>query len=153
MTEAQNTVSASGRCVCGACVFVADLPVQKDGRVKADVCHCGMCRRWAGAPLMAVEPASAPRFEGSAPVSVYASSDWAERGFCKTCGTGLFWRMRDGSHLSMPAGLFDDQSVFDLKVEIFIDHKPAFYDFAGERPRMTEAEVVAAFTGGAEENS
>lgn len=28
-------------------------------------------------------------------LSIYASSDWAERGFCNHCGTVLFWRMKD----------------------------------------------------------
>ena len=44
-------------------------------------------------------------------------------------------------------GTFDDAEPFKLVGEIFIDHKPAGYDFAGELPKKTEAEVFAMFSG------
>jgi hypothetical protein len=47
----------------------------------------------------------------------------------------------------LSAGLFDDFAGLALGKEIFIDDKPAGYAFAGERPRLTGAEVVAMFAG------
>jgi len=45
----------------------------------------------------------------------------------------------------MPVGVFDDQSIFRITGEIFIDRKPPGYDFAGDHPRLTEAETMAMF--------
>ena len=45
----------------------------------------------------------------------------------------------------MSAGTFDDPTPFKLAWEIFIDRKPDGYCFAGEHPRMTEAETLARF--------
>ena len=43
----------------------------------------------------------------------------------------------------MCVGAFDDTDSFALNAEIFIDRKPASYDFAGDHPRLTEAETIA----------
>ena len=78
-------------------------------------------------------------------LGVYPSSDWGERVFCKTCGSSLFWRLREGGdgHVAVAFQSFDDQSSFDFVAEIFIDEKPALYAFAGERPRLTGDEFLA----------
>ena len=79
----------------------------------------------------------------------YKSSDWAERGFCRKCGTGLFYFLLPTQQYSMQVGVFDEPKDFTLTEEIFIDHKPAGYAFAGDLPKKTEAEVLAAFGSGA----
>lgn len=137
----------TGGCLCGAVRFTARLKTAEDGSVAADVCHCGMCRRWHGGPALAVETLEPPRLEGEDAIGVYKGSDWGERGFCKICGSSLFWRLQDQSHTNLPAGVLDDQTGLTLAVEIFVDDQPDFYRFAGERKRMTGAEVVALFTG------
>lgn len=111
-----------------------------------DVCHCGMCRRQSAGPFFAVEVTDV-QLKDENHLGVYASSDWGERCFCKTCGTILFWRMRDGSHIAASAMAFDHPEGFQLTSEIFIDKKPANYALAGERSRLTAAEVMALFTG------
>ncbi|MEO1014475.1 MAG: GFA family protein [Pseudomonadota bacterium] len=140
-------VERTGRCLCGAVTFKA-TPQQHDDGLHVDVCHCGMCRRLIGGPLMAVSLAGPPKIDNDAHLGVYSSSDWAERVFCKKCGSNLFYRFKDGTMHSVNAGALDDLSCATFPVEIFIDEKPDFYDFAGDRKRMTGAEVIAAFAGG-----
>ena len=41
-------------------------------------------------------------FEDESAIGVFESSEWAERGFCKSCGTALFYRLR--GDLKMEAG-------------------------------------------------
>jgi hypothetical protein len=41
-------------------------------------------------------------------------------------------------------GAFDDESVFELVGEIYVDEKPPGYNFAGEHPRQTGAEFMAS---------
>lgn len=135
----------TGRCLCGGVAFRAD-------GVKTDhaVCHCSMCRRWTGSPLLAAHVESVT-FEGEAHIGLYTSSDWAERGFCKLCGTSLFYRMREGGETHVSVGAFDDQSEFNLVSEIFVDAKPGGYAFAGDLKQMTEAEVLALYAPPAQE--
>jgi len=103
-----------------------------------------MCRRWAGSPLLATYAAGVV-FAGDENIGLYDSSEWAERGFCKICGSNLFCRLKATGGYHMPVGVFDDQSIFRITGEIFIDRKPPGYDFAGDHPRLTEAETMAMF--------
>lgn len=85
-------------------------------------------------------------FSANDELARYASSEWAERGFCRACGTSLFYFLKPSGTYMVSVGAFDDAAVFELAREIFIDAKPPGYAFAGDRPRLTEAEVLAAFS-------
>ncbi len=119
---------ATGRCLCGAVRFEAE-------GVEAEIsaCHCSMCRRWNGSPAMAAEVQSV-RFTGEEHIKRYASSDWAERGFCEQCGSHLFYFLKPGRYI-MWVGAFDEAEQFQLAGEIYLDDKPSTYDFAGDHPR------------------
>lgn len=133
----------SGGCLCGAVRYTALV-----AEPHMDVCHCGMCRRWSGGTFMAVS-AQELKIEDDTQLGVYKSSDWAERLFCKSCGTSLFWRMtQGGDFLAASFQSLDDTAGFSFTSEIFIDEKPDLYSFAGERARKTGAQVIAEFGGG-----
>ena len=76
----------------------------------------------------------------------YKSSDWAERAFCGTCGSALWYRLTiegmENEPYQVSAGLFENAADLDLTLEVYIDKKPSGYAFAGDRKRMTEAEVL-----------
>ena len=74
------------------------------------------------------------------------SSAWAERGFCKACGTTLFYYLKPTQAYTISVGAFDDQTSFQLVREIFIDRKPPGYAFAGDHERWTEAETFERLT-------
>jgi hypothetical protein len=116
-----------------------------------DVCHCGMCRRWGGGPFLSLKLVTDPAFEGEEHIARYASSDWAERGFCRRCGTHLFYYYKPKAGYSFAAGLFDGAGDFDFNEEIFIDSKPAYYAFAGTREKLTGAQVMAQVAAAADE--
>jgi hypothetical protein len=132
-----------GRCLCGAARFSAEL---SDGFMS--VCHCGMCRRWTSGVFMslAVKPESL-RLEDEAAFGLFASSAEAERGFCRTCGSPLFWRARDGSSADVSVQAVDDPSRFPFELEIYLDEKPGNYDFANRTRRLTGAQWRAAKEG------
>ena len=129
-----------GHCLCGAVKFTV-----KNMKSSVEACHCGMCRRWGGGPLMCVECGTDVTFEGLENITVYNSSDWAERGFCKKCGSHLFYRLKDANEHQVPVGLFDNQNSFHFDLQVFTDRKPAFYSFANNTKKMTEAEVIEKF--------
>lgn len=93
--------------------------------------------------MFAVHCGSDVSFVGDAP-SKYQSSDWAERGFCSSCGTHLFYHLLPNNEYILPAGLFQDQD-FQLSNEIFIDEKPEFYEFSNQTTKLTGQQVFEQF--------
>ena len=84
-------------------------------------------------------------FEGEQNITRYASSEWAERGFCRQCGSHLFYYLKPAEQYVLCVGSFTDAQPFTLAAEIYVDHKPAGYAFAGSHPMLTEADVLAKY--------
>jgi len=126
----------TGSCLCGIIKFTA-----REASPHVGACHCNMCRKWGGGPLMAVDCGSQITFEGTENIAVFESSDWAERGFCRQCGSHLFYRIKAKQQYMVPAGLFDDSKSFEFRRQVFIDNKPGFYSFANDTRNMTESEI------------
>lgn len=138
----------SGGCLCGAVRF--------DARNVPDtfsICHCEWCRRWTGSALLEVSVKTEDlTWKGTDNIAFHASSDWAERAWCKVCGTNLYFRHTKedkwfGS-TDVPIGIFDDATGFTLNYEIFIDHKPDSYAITGSdqgarHKQLTRAQVLA----------
>lgn len=126
-----------GVCLCG------NIRITASEHGEINVCHCSMCRRWGGGPMLAVHCGPNVQVEGDA--TVYRSSDWAERGFCGTCGTHLFYHLLPADEYILPAGLFQPHEAFVLTAQIFIDEKPDYYAFANDTPTQTGEQVFAQF--------
>lgn len=139
MTAAGAVLSA--RCLRGAVTFAA-RPTEGG----ADICRCTVYqRRTDGMPAAVMLEDLAERGE---PPGVHRSV--AERVSCTACGAGLDWRMRDGFVAVVDEAALEPPPDMPLAGGIFIDEKPAGYDLAGERRRLTRAGVVALFAGGTE---
>ncbi|MGI9319117.1 MAG: GFA family protein [bacterium] len=130
----------SGRCLCGEVQFEV-----KNASICVAVCHCGMCRHWVGGPFMAVDCGTEVTFDGAENISIYDSSEWAERGFCKKCGSNLFYRIKGLNQYQIPPGLFDDDSNLVFNLQVFVDERPEYYDFSNNTNNMTGAEVYAKY--------
>jgi hypothetical protein len=130
-----------GGCLCGAVRFVAD-----GVDTGHHACHCSMCRRWASGPVFAADTGSV-QFTGEEHITRYDSSEWAARGFCKNCGSHLFYYLKPAGAYHLCVGAFDDPAQFQLDVELFVDRKPAGYAFKGAKQQLTEEQVFAAFNG------
>ena len=84
-----NSKNARGSCLCGS----VKISVQNISN-SVGACHCKMCQKWVGGPLMTVDCGSDVRFEGKENISVYDSSEWGERAFCNQCGSHLYYRLK-----------------------------------------------------------
>ncbi|MDZ3830489.1 MAG: GFA family protein [Sphingopyxis sp.] len=136
-----SPTSFMGQCLCGQ-VKVHIAPPEPH----VEACHCGMCRRWGGGgAALSVPMTPDAAFEGAEHIVRYASSEWAERAFCGTCGTHLFYYYKPMASYSLSAGLFEGAADFTLSGEIYIDEKPEYYTFSGERERLTGAQVMEKF--------
>jgi len=127
----------NGHCLCGAVTITINA-----ARPMVDICHCEMCVRWGGTFLGGLSGES-HSVSGEDHVAVYKSSEWAERAFCKTCGSNLWYLFVPGNHYSFIAGLFDVPEGFGILQQIFVDEKPDWYDLVQQSPMKTGAEVIA----------
>ena len=127
----------TGKCLCGGVEITVTgaLP-------QVDVCHCSMCRQWAGGPFGGIKGSSFT-VTGEDHITAYRSSEWAERAFCRVCGSNLWYHFIPADHFSFVAGLFDLPEGTQISEQIFVDEKPSWYDFAQKTPMKTGAEVIA----------
>lgn len=142
----EPAASLTGGCMCGKVRFHLDRAPE---RISA--CHCDMCRRWCGGPLLAIHDLGPVHFDDETEIVCYRSSEWAERGFCRICGSNLFYRLVGSGEIMLAAGTLDDQSGLKLESQVFIDEKPDCYAFANETRMMTGAELFALYAPKEEE--
>lgn len=137
MTDKSST---TGRCLCGNVTYSVAEKVDE-----FSVCHCNMCRRSASGPFFAVHCGTEVQFDGEDHIGRYKSSEWAERGFCKTCGSNLFYFLIQTGEYMLAAGTFDDQNDQTMSLQVFIDEKPDSYDFTNDTQKMTGEELIALY--------
>ena len=105
MPESRPPVHTGG-CQCGAVRYALFAEP-----VNPHVCHCRMCQKAFGgyfAPLAGVPLADFAWLKGTP--GVFHSSEAAERGFCRDCGTPLFFRYVDRDRIAISLGSLDDPS-------------------------------------------
>lgn len=115
-----------GACLCGA-VRVridADLP-------DPWACHCGQCRKQTGHHLASVEvPRARVKFAGGDAAGRFRASDRAERGFCRTCGSTLYWRLEGAETIWIAMGLLGDTEGLRLTRHVHVADKGDYYEVA-----------------------
>jgi hypothetical protein len=97
-------------------------------------------------------PSDKITWTGEAQIATLQSSDWAERAWCRRCGSALYYRVTaEGKWFGgteVPIGLFDDGNGFELTNEIYFDQKPDSFAFRGEGHKLlTRAECLSIFVG------
>ena len=120
-----------GRCLCGAVRFTAR------GALRGVVyCHCTQCRRQSGHHYAATSVSDdCLTVNGAENLTWFASSDDARRGFCRHCGSALFWKHNALDVTSIGAGNFDLPSGLTASHHIFTAAKGDYYDIAASEPQ------------------
>ena len=96
---------------------------------------------------MVLQSSSDAEFEDSQYIHTYASSTWAQRGFCKNCGTHLFYQLKETQEYFFPVGLFDSiDTPVEFTSQMYIDEKPNYYSFSDTTEKLTKAEFLAMYT-------
>ncbi|HTV71846.1 MAG TPA: GFA family protein [Rhizobiaceae bacterium] len=122
----------SGSCLCGAVRFTTTGPLR--GVI---YCHCSQCRKQTGHVVAATQSATRDlMIEGDENLSWYAASPDAKRGFCKTCGSLLFWRPEGGDRTSIMAGSFERPSGLAGLRHIFVAEKGDYYEINDDLPQL-----------------
>jgi hypothetical protein len=137
--DMEQIKEAKGRCLCGNVTITV-----KDVENKFGACHCDMCQVWTGGPQFGIGCGTNVEIEGKEYVTTFNSSPWAERAFCKECGTHLYYRVKQSGDYRVLAGFLKDISPkFDI--QFFIDKKPEYYTFADQTNVMTEKQIMEYF--------
>lgn len=110
-------------------------------------CHCSQCRKQTGHFYAATNVADKDiDVQGSENITWYRSSDVARRGFCRICGSALFWKLDSLDTISVMAGSFDSPSRLVGECHIFVADKGDYYeidDGLPQFPRSTPAVKTA----------
>lgn len=125
----------TGACLCGAVKFSVD------GRLREIVfCHCGQCRRQTGLYYASTNADEKDlTITGAENVTWYQSSDEGRRGFCKHCGSALFWKYRGQDDISIQAGSLDKPTELVPGYHIFCADKGDFYAINDDLPQYAKA--------------
>lgn len=114
-----------GSCLCGGVAYRVDGPVQD-----ASHCYCTMCRKQHGAAAGSYANVANADFaieRGADLVTEYASSAAGRRGFCRVCGSTLYWRsLAQPDDMSVTLGTLDPGYDGPVQREIYTDTKPAW---------------------------
>ncbi len=98
------TALLAGGCQCGAVRYALDQQP-----VNVHVCHCRMCQKAVGGPFAVICPVDKVNFHVTrGTISWFKSSELANRGFCRDCGTPLFYEEQGSGHISVTLGSLDD---------------------------------------------
>ncbi len=129
-------MSGHGSCLCGMVRYRITGPMR-------DVigCHCSQCRKQTGHYFAATSALDKDlEVEGAENVTWFAASKTAKRGFCKTCGSVLFWKRNGSDFTSILAGSLDDEGGVKLTRHIFVADKGHYYDLDDDLPKYDQAD-------------
>lgn len=135
----------NGSCLCGAVRFTIRGPLGK-----VSFCHCSQCRKQTGLYYASTDVANDHvEVTGADNITWYRSSDSAERGFCRICGSALFWRGDGADQVSILAGAFDQPTELVVGSHIYCADKADFYEIVDNLPRFEAGRSSTSSPGAA----
>lgn len=115
-----------GQCLCGAVRYSV-----AGGLRPVIACHCSQCRRATGNYMTATAAMRETLIvDGAENITWFTSSDTARRGFCRVCGSNLFWEGKDLPYTSITAGSLDNPTGLTLDRHIYVADKGDYYRIA-----------------------
>jgi hypothetical protein len=128
-------LTLEGGCLCGATRYRISAEPRH-----ADYCHCRMCQRATGAPVVPWLTVASDAFAWTKDEpAVYRSSHIAERLFCRTCGTQLAFRaVAEPNHLDVTLASLDDPETVRPTHHIWTDSRIGWFEVADDLPRYPE---------------
>jgi hypothetical protein len=120
-----------GGCLCGKARFRVSLPLIDSG-----YCHCRMCQRNSGAPVVAWVSIHIESFSWlSRKPRTYRSSAHALREFCGRCGSYMAFRSDTCTDvMSINTSCFDEPEMFPPQKHIFVEDQISWFQTADDLP-------------------
>ena len=129
MNKENRTLSAS--CLCKG-VF---MTIKGEFRPVIN-CHCIQCVKTHGnyAAYTSVLEENIT-FKSKKTLKWFKSSSKAKRGFCRTCGSSIFFKRYGSKAVSISAGLFRNPTKLKTVSHIYIKNKRDFYKIEDNLPK------------------
>ena len=126
-----ETSLTTGGCLCGAVRYEVRGPLR-------DVvnCHCSMCQRLHGSfgPHSKARKVNITVTKADG-LAWYKTSEVARRGFCRACGSSLFWEPFELDATGIIAGSLDGPTGLKTMGHIFVGEKSDFYEIVDDLPQ------------------
>jgi len=128
----QKGHEVQGSCLCGKVSFHISELIRD-----VVMCHCQQCRKQTGHQVAATRVNDdGIDIKGVEHISWYAATDEAKRGFCKHCGSILFWKANDSSVTAVMAGSLESPTGLETTSHIFTAFKGDYYDIDDNLPQF-----------------
>ena len=125
-----------GRCACNATAYEV-----ADEFVAAFNCHCSNCRALTGAaflPWGEIERGKLRVTKGEASLMVIVDAD-ADHGMrCGSCGSLVYWTVRDRTAVRIPYGSLVDEPTLKPTAHMFVGSKAPWHEILDDLPRYDE---------------
>lgn len=118
-----TTETKRGSCLCGGVTYELHGPLRS-----IVACHCVQCRKSSGHYVAATQSLAADMTIQGKSLAWYRSSEQAERGFCSSCGSNLFWRRIGNAYVSIFAGTIDGPTGLKMESQLYIEFAGDYYD-------------------------
>lgn len=108
---------SEGRCLCGGVSYAVDGHLRPVWN-----CHCWRCRRWTGHFMAATNCARDEiAFDSDETLEWHhpSSDPNVVYGFCRRCGSSLFWTVVGSARISICAGTLDPPTGLSTDVVVF----------------------------------
>jgi len=129
-----------GGCLCGALRYQADA-----SPLRGVLCHCSMCRKHSGAPVMAFVHFPRQSFHWlKGEPRRYRSSQFAQRGFCPRCGSTITMHeevLKD--RVQVAVGSLDDPDRVKIDDQIWTDDQIGWFKVDDDLPRFPQISSAA----------
>ena len=127
-----DAVVTTGGCFCGAVQYEVRGPLR-------DVvhCHCRECSQLNGNfgshSKARKKNITLTKDDG---LSWFSISRTARRGFCRECGSALFWDAHQQDSMGIVAGSLGKSTGLKTIGHIFVGEKPDFYEIGDSAPQF-----------------
>ena len=117
------TLHVTGGCLCGAVRYSVTGPLRD-----IVACHCRQCRRSSG--HFAAATACRRKYftlDSDATLAWFSAVEGHRRGFCRACGSSLFFEAIGGERISIAAGSLDTPQGLSIAAQLFTSEAGDYY--------------------------
>ena len=125
-----------GGCLCGALRYSSSADPIENG-----YCHCRMCQKASGAPVVAWTTFAAESFAYTkGEPAIYRSSSNGRREYCPSCGSQILFRHSDTPDIvDINSCTADQPEALVPAYHSFCDSRVPWFDINDELPRYRDA--------------
>ncbi len=126
--------TSKGACECGAVQYDVTGPLRK-----VVYCHCSQCRKTSGHYVAATAcDTSHLHINKDEGLRWHRSSSFAQRGFCRVCGSSMFYRRDDAGYTAIMAGTLEVPTGLVSREHIHVDDASDYYALSDGLPQFAQ---------------